>query len=159
VIFIKHVQLQLAGVIFTIVEDTRTVDSSVSDLLQEILGLSRVSEAISQTWTQNPSIVDAETTSNGCLWVSVKASIEDCKKTIRKLDTKLEEVDTVGFLGRGLFKNPTKLIRLNMKMKDILQFKQQVHSHNNAMQIALQMIDVWVYVFSANTIIRTNMLL
>jgi hypothetical protein len=134
----------VAGVIYTFVEDARTVDSSVSDLLQEILGLSRVSEAISQTWTQNSMIVKAATSSNGNLWASVKASIEDCKNTLGKLDAKIEEVNTSGFLRRSLLRKPTKLIKLNMKMKDILQFKEQVHSYNNAMQSALQMITVWV---------------
>jgi hypothetical protein len=135
----------VAGVIFTFVDDTRMVDSSVSNLLHEILGLSRVSEAISQTWTQYPKIVAAEAGNNGNLWASVKATIDDCKSTLGKLDTKLDEVQNGGFFGRGFLRKPTKLVKLNMKMKDILLFKQQVHSYNNAMQSALQMINVYVF--------------
>jgi hypothetical protein len=135
----------VAGVIFTFVDDTRMVDSSVSNLLHEILGLSQVSEAISQTWTQHPKIVAAEAGNNGNLWASVKATIDDCKSTLGKLDTKLDEVQNGGFFGRGFLRKPTKLVKLNMKMKDILLFKQQVHSYNNAMQSALQMINVYVF--------------
>jgi hypothetical protein len=131
----------VAGAIFTFVDDARTVDSSVSDLLQEILGLSRVSEAISQTLTQHPIIATAELTNNSNLWVSVKASLDDCKNALGKLDTKLDEVQTGGFLRRGFLRKPIKLVKLKMKMKDIHLFKQQVHSYNNAMQSALQMIN------------------
>lgn len=87
-------------------------------------------------------IAAAETNNNGNLWASVKASINDCKITLAKLDSKLDEVQTGGFLGRGFLRKPTKLVKLNMKMKDIVLFKQQVHSYNNAMQSALQMINV-----------------
>jgi hypothetical protein len=146
----------VAGVIFTFVDDTRTVDSSVSDLLQEILGLSRVSEAISQTWTQHPMIAAAEASSNGNLWASVKISIDDCKNTLEKLDAKLDEVQTAGFLGRGLLRKPSKLVKLNMRMKDILLFRQQVHSYNSAMQSALQMINMWVYLCSVIIIMGTH---
>jgi hypothetical protein len=135
------------------------VDSSVSDLLQEILGLSRVSEAISQTWTQHPKIVAAEGGSNSNLWASVKATIDDCKSTLGKLDTELDEVQKGGFLGRGFLRKPTKLVKLNIKMKDILLFKQQVHSYNNAMQSALQMINVYVILPSAKLIKSTHKLL
>jgi hypothetical protein len=86
-------------------------------------------------------IAAAEPSNNGNLWVSVKASLDDCKNTLGKFDTKLDEVRTGGFLGRGFLRKPIKLVKLNMKMKDILLFKQQVHSYNNAVQSALQMIN------------------
>jgi hypothetical protein len=103
-------------------------------------------------------IVAAEASRNGNVWASVEASIDDCKKTLQKLDAKVDEVQTLGFVGRGLFRKRSKLIKLNMKMKDILLFKQQVHSYNSAMQSALQMINVWVYLGSVNMITGTHIL-
>jgi hypothetical protein len=38
--------------------------------------------------------------------------------------TKLDEVQTGGYLGRGFLRKPAKLIKLNMKMKDIMLSKQ-----------------------------------
>lgn len=127
--------------IYTFVDDARNVDSNVNDLLQELLGLSRVLEAISQSWTQNP-IIATQAHSDGNLWSSVRASLDDCKSTLAKLDKKLDDIQKSSFLGRGFFRKPTKLIKLNMNMKDILVFKQQIHSYNGAMQSALQMINV-----------------
>jgi hypothetical protein len=118
------------------------VDSNVNDLLHEILGLSRVSEAISQSWTQNPMIAAAETHSDGNLWGSVRASLDDCQSTLGKLNKKLDELQNGSVFARGFLRKPTKLIKLNMNMGDILLFKQQIHSYNNAMQSALQMINV-----------------
>ena len=86
----------MSRVIFTFVDGTRTVDSRVSDLLQEILGLSIVSKAISQRWTQFLTIAAAEASNNGNFWVSVKASLDDYKNTPGRLDTKLDEVQNDG---------------------------------------------------------------
>lgn len=84
----------MSRVIFTFADGRRTVDSSVSDPLQEMHDLSRVSEAISQTWTQCPMIAAAEASSNDNLWVSVKASLDDYKNALRKLDTKQKKFRT-----------------------------------------------------------------
>ncbi len=134
--------------IYNFIDDAKQVDSNINDLLQEILGLSRVSEAISKSWTQNPMVVEAQAQSDVDLWGSVKASLDDCQTTLRKLDTKLDEVQKSSFFGIGFFKKPAKLIKLNMKMKDILLYKQQIHSYNNAMQSALQMINMYVFLIN-----------
>jgi hypothetical protein len=118
------------------------VDSNVNDLLQEILGLSRVSEAVSQSWRQNPMIAAAQINSDGNLWGSVRASLDDCQRTLGKLNQKLDELQNRGVFARGFLRKPTKLFMLNMKMKDILLFKQQIHSYNNAMHSALLMINL-----------------
>jgi hypothetical protein len=46
--------------------------------------------------------------------------------------------------GRGFLRKPTKLMMLNMRIKDITAFKDQMQSYNNAMQGALLMINVYV---------------
>jgi hypothetical protein len=84
-----------------------------------------------------------------------KLPLMTARKHLRKLDAKLDGIQTSGFLGRGLLRKPSKLFKLNSNMKDIL-FKQQVHSYNNAMQSALQMINVWVYLCSVNVIKGTH---
>ena len=82
-------------------------------------------------------IAAAEASNNGNLWATVKASMDYCKVTLAKLDTKLDEVQTGSFLRQGFLRKPTKIVKLNMKMENIVLFKQQVHSYNNAMQSAL----------------------
>jgi hypothetical protein len=127
--------------IYSFASNGRNIDSNVGDLLQEVQGLSRVSEAISQTWSNNPQIAIASN-SDRDLWSSVRASLDDCQKTLKRLDKKLDELQASSFLGRGFLRRPTKLIKLNMSMKDITTFKQQIHSHSNGMQSALLMINV-----------------
>jgi hypothetical protein len=76
------------------------------------------------------------------LWSSVKESLRDCQRTLKRLNGKLEELQASSFLTRGFLRRPAKLIKLNMGMKDITTFKQQIHSHSNGMQSALLMINV-----------------
>ena len=132
---------QISGLIYTFIDDARQIDSTMNDLLQEILGLSRVSKAVSGAWKDNPMIATAQVQSEGDLWGSVKSSLDDCEDTLRKLEKKLNEIQK-SFKKWGILKKPAKLIKLNMEMKDILLYKQQVHSYNNAMQSALQMINM-----------------
>jgi hypothetical protein len=132
----------VSGILYTFVDDARSVDDSISSLCKEIMGLSRVLEAVSQAWKQNPLLVAAQVNTGGSLWISVRASLDDCKSTLEKLEKKIDEVQKSSFLGRGFLRKPTMSIKLNMKMRDITMFKQQVHSYNSAMQSALQMINM-----------------
>jgi hypothetical protein len=116
----------------------------VDDLLREIQGLSRGAEAIGTAWTNNPRIVTPQTGTDGNLWGSVEASLEDCQLTLAKLNSKLDELNRGGVFGRGFLRRPSKLVMLNMKIKDIAAFKDQIRSYNNAMQSALLMINVYV---------------
>jgi hypothetical protein len=116
----------------------------VDDLLREIQGLSRGAEAIGAAWTQNPRIFKAQTGTDGNLWGSVEASLEDCQLTLAKLNSKLDELKKTSVFGRGFLRKPTKLVILNMRIKDIAAFKDQIQSYNNAMQSALLMINVYV---------------
>ena len=130
--------------IYTFIDDSRNVDSTVNDLLREIQGLSRAAEAIGTAWTQNPKIVTAQTGTDGNLWRSVEASLEDCQLTLARLNSKLDELKKGSVFGRGFLRKPTKLMMLNMRIKDITAFKDQIQSYNNAMQGALLMINVYV---------------
>lgn len=108
--------------------------------MDEIKALSRVAEAIGQSWTRNALVDAAQVESGGDLWGSVQDTLADCKNALKKLDETLKDVDKRGFLPRNILRT----IRLNLKMKDILVFKQQFHTYNSAMQSALQMINTWV---------------
>jgi len=80
---------------------------------------------------------------DGNLWGSVEASLEDCQLTLAKLNSKLDELKASVF-GRGFLRKPTKLVMFNIRIKDIIAFKDQIQSYNNAMQSALLMINVYV---------------
>ena len=123
--------------IYTFVGDALSVDDSISGLCKEMVGLSRVLEA----WKQNPLLVAAQANTDGNLWIGVRASLDDCKNTLEKLEKKIDEVQKSSFLWRGFLRKPTMSIKLNMRIKDITTFKQHIHSYSSAMQSALQMIN------------------
>lgn len=99
-------------------------------------------DAISRSWSQNKLVIAAQAKNDRYLWESVKASLDDCKTTLEKLDVKLGEVQKGGFLDRSFLRKPAMAVKLNLRMKDIIVFRQQMHSYNNAMQSALQMINM-----------------
>jgi hypothetical protein len=136
--------LQISASLYTFIDDTRNVDSNITGLCDEILGLSRVLDAISKSWSQSPLIALAQADPDGNLWISVKTSIDECKRTLEKLDRELNNVQKDSLFGKGFMRRPTKQLKLNMKMKDIHLYRQQVQSYSGGMQSALQMINVYV---------------
>jgi hypothetical protein len=134
--------IKISTVLYTFIDNTRNVDSNVAGLYEEVKGLLQVLEAINKSWNQNSATVLRQVDLGGTLWSTVKASLDDCRTTLEKLDNELNEVQATGFLGRSFLRRPVTQIKFNMRMTDITVYKQRVHSHNSAMQSALQMISV-----------------
>lgn len=134
--------VQVSATLYTWIDDTRQVDTNVAALCEEILALSRVLDAISKTWKRNPQIASAQT-DDGTLWISVKASIDDCKATLEKLNLMLDDVQKGSFVGRGFLRKPAKQIKFSLKTKDISVYQQRMQSYNSAMQSALHMINLY----------------
>ena len=130
----------MSSVLYTFIEDARTVDTHLSGLYDEVVSLSNVLDAISRSWTNNARVASARTLSEPQLWNSVNTSLEDCKNTLLKLERILSNVQNKSFLERGMLKQPVKTVKLNLRMKDITYFRQQLQSYGNAMQSALLMI-------------------
>lgn len=134
--------VQVSATLYTWIDDTRQVDTNVAALCEEILALSRVLDAISKTWKRNPQITSVHSDPDGTLWVSVKASIDDCKATLEKMSRMVDDVQKGGAFGRGFIRRTTKQIKFTLKAKDISVYKQRVQSYNSAMQSALHMINL-----------------
>ncbi|KAF2815672.1 uncharacterized protein BDZ99DRAFT_405916, partial [Mytilinidion resinicola] len=143
--------IKVSGILYTFIDDARGVDDSVAGLCEEINGLQRALNAIGQSWKQNPLLVTTQTNGDRDLWITVRGSLDDCQITLGKLDKRLVEVQKTSFLGRGFLRKPTMSIKLNMMMKDITAFRQQIHSHNSAMQSAFQMINVLLLLKSGSS--------
>ncbi len=87
-------------------------------------------------------VITAQAGQQRNLWGSVSTSLEDCQITLARLNSRLEELNKGSFFGRSFLRKPTKLVMLNMRLKDIVSFKQQIQSYNSAMQSGLLMINV-----------------
>lgn len=115
--------------LYTFVGDALSVDDSTSGFCKKIVGLSRVLEVISQAWKQNPLLVAAQANADGNLWISVQASLDNCKNTLEKLEKNIYEAQKSSFLWRGFLRKSTMSIKLNMRMGDITTFKQKIDAH------------------------------
>ena len=134
--------VRISTILYNWIRDTSEVDSNVSGLCEEIVSLSRTLDAISTSWRQNRLVAAAQVDPDGNLWASVGASLNDCKTTLEALDDKLNSVRKTGFLGKGFLRKPTKQVKFNLKMNDIVTYRQRFQSYNTAMASALQMINV-----------------
>jgi hypothetical protein len=56
------------------------------------MGLSKVLDGISKSWTRIPISSFNEVDPDGSLWSSVKTSLEDCKNTLDRLDAMVQEI-------------------------------------------------------------------
>jgi len=118
------------------------VDANIKGLHDEALGLSRISDAIHKTWTGNVKVTAACAKDETELWSSVKASLDDCQEMVARLSESLHQLDERNMFERGIFKKAVRTARLNMRTKDIDQYRRQIHSHCNVMQSGLIMIQM-----------------
>jgi hypothetical protein len=135
-------RLQISAILYTAIDETRNVDTNIKNLYDEVLILSGVLDAISKSWSRSPLIAIARADPDGKLWVNVRTLIDECRKTLQKIEEELVDTQKDNFFSRGFMRKPSRAIKLNMKAKDIQQFRQQVQSYSTGMQSALQMINV-----------------
>ena len=131
---------QISSVLYTFIDDTRQVDENISSLLDEVRGLSQVLDTISKSLGHNALV--AASRKNESLWANVDSSLTECRDTLGRLHQMLRDLEDSSKGGWKMLRMSTKMIKLSMKSKDIIAFKQQVHSHYSGMQLALQTINV-----------------
>jgi hypothetical protein len=131
--------LALSTALFTFVQATRNVDQSVRALYDEVTGLNRTLDAISSC-LENASIQESvHTEQNKELWKSVTASLGDCRVTV---DSMCQTLQGVKKRGSNVAAQALRTFKLNWKEDQIGTLRSQIQSHNTALQLALQMINV-----------------
>jgi len=144
---------KLSGYIYTFVKQSQTVDTAVHVLDIEIKSLSDVLGSIATSFS-DPLVarvaLEAQTGHEGQYWKTVKTSMDDCKGTLSNLEQILEKVgkqEAGSFFGRS-----RKHIKLSMNLGEIDLLKQQVAAYRQTMQLALQMITVYVILVSSDVL-------
>jgi hypothetical protein len=131
--------LALSTALFTFVQATRNVDQSVRSLYDEVTGLNRTLDAISSC-LENARIQESvHTEQNKKLWKSVTASLGGCRVTVDSLCQTLQGVKKPG---SNVATQTLRTFKLNWKEDHIRNLRSQIQSHNTALQLALQMINV-----------------
>lgn len=137
--------VKITGILYAWIDDMRNVDAAIRGFCEETLALSRILEAVSSAWKQNPSIAAAQAAGDGRLWQSVKMTLDDCKATLARLDKKLDDIRGSKSLGMRIFGRASRQIRLSLRAADIAVYRQRILYYSGAMQLALQMINVYSY--------------
>jgi Fungal N-terminal domain of STAND proteins len=131
--------LALSTALFTFVQATRNINQSVRALYDEVTGLNRTLDAISSC-LENASIQESiHTDQNKDLWTSVMASLGDCRVTV---DNMCQTLQGVKQPGSNVAAQALRTFKLNWKEDQIRTLRSQIQSHNTALQLALQMINV-----------------
>ncbi|RYC79538.1 hypothetical protein BFJ63_vAg17574 [Fusarium oxysporum f. sp. narcissi] len=131
------------------IDDTVDIDENVSSLCTEVTTLSRVLNSISNRSVQVPRVAIAEIDPDNGLWGSLRATLDDVKRTFEKLDQLLAELEKSScFFSRGFLRRPSKQIRFSLRSKEITIYKDRIKSYNTAMTSALQMLNICLLIQS-----------
>lgn len=139
---VANVACTLALQLYTFVENTRTVNQAVTDLVEEVNALSSILEAV-KLGLKSDLVKLAEKRANSddsrLLWESIQGSLRDCRAILDRLENAIVDVRPEG---RNFAEQAVRRFRLNLKDSDITAFRTQIRTHINALQMALLMINL-----------------
>jgi uncharacterized protein YukE len=137
----SRLTLALSTTLFTFVQATRNVDQSVRALYDEVKGLILTLDAIGSSIKASNIGKGKQPEQNPELWKRVAASLDHCRGTVESMGKSLDSIkkSSSNFAGQAL-----RAFKLNWKEDQINTSRSQIHSHNSALQLALQMINVYV---------------
>ncbi|KAK3377112.1 hypothetical protein B0T24DRAFT_235462 [Lasiosphaeria ovina] len=126
--------------IYDFVDGTANVDDNLAGMKREVEGLGRVLDAIGHSKVGSSDIEAASRDSGRELVSSLHESLWDCRGSLEKLAEALASVNKP----RSLLwsSRPGRQIRLSLKAKDIAQYRQQIKSHTQDMQLSLGVISL-----------------
>jgi hypothetical protein len=130
---------KVTAYIFQYVQNCQAIDQHVEALGIEVDGLSQVLRNFHDAFSTSRS-VHGGTEKEGGQWRIVKSSMENCQRTLDKLERLLEGVNKTET--GGIFRRPVKKFKLDLKTPDIENFKQQIATYTRTVQLSLQLITV-----------------
>ncbi|TLD34661.1 Dimethyl-sulfide monooxygenase [Venturia nashicola] len=138
---------KIGSILYTFIDETRSVDKNVAALIAEVKGLLHVLETVSKSLNHD-ALVGLRSSDHVHLWTMVEASLQECGTTLDKLETMLQDLNGTANSRFGVLRRPIMKVRLNMKLKEIGDFQQQVRSHYSGMQLTLGTINVCISLHS-----------
>jgi hypothetical protein len=133
----------VSAILFTFVQDTRHVDQSLKSFYTEIVVLQTAITSIAEN-LQSTSLRTSSSSAQieADLWSSVNESLIECNKTCEELLVVLKNVS--GGPGSKPFRQTIKQIKLNWENENIQLLRSKVQIHSTSLQLALQVINVYV---------------
>ena len=132
--------------LYSFIKAAKVVDNSVEELYREVQGLDTVFNTAQDTLTKTikDHAQDPTLSTNG-IWTSFKNGLDDCQVTVKALDSIILEIG-VNKDNKNPFKKAFKQIKLSLSTDQIATVRSRVHTHSTCLQLALQMLDVYVHV-------------
>lgn len=133
----------LSTKLYSFIKATKVVNKSVEALYHEVKGLENVLNTAGSTLTavrdqaEDPAFLD-----NG-VWTSIRNAVQDCRVTVEALESLVQDVGT-NAKTTNAFKKLVKQLNLNLNADQIVAVRGRVHTHCICLQLALQMLAVYV---------------
>lgn len=138
----------LAFQLYTFVKDIKNVDQAVDDLASEVKNLDSVLKTV-RKGLESDFVKLAEEHANANLddsqrlWESIEGSLKDCQATCQATIDRLKKaIGNVRHEGKNFAEQAVRRIKLNLKDSEITALWTQIRTHTNALQMALQMVNL-----------------
>jgi uncharacterized protein (DUF3084 family) len=125
------------------ISDSRKVDKALGEFRDEIDDLSGVLALIESSFRDNRTATAAlrETTGHEqSHWRKAERSMIDCRKTLDRLSSVLEELRGDHKNGHTFFSRQRRQIRLDMSSTEIVALRHQIQSYKDTMNLSFQVI-------------------
>jgi hypothetical protein len=122
--------------LYDFLDESRHVDEGISDLCREVNDLSRNLDDFSRAWGRHADAVRGRESE---MWTNIATTVQDIEVTLGKLHKLVSGVDKNRL---GLFRRQVKQLRINLRSKDIVLYRSQIHSYKLSMHTALLMFNV-----------------
>ena len=150
---------KLSGYIITYVNKSKTIESNVDGLSQEIQSLSQVLMAMQQTFETNAiniATLESGTGHEAAHWKNVRQSLSNCQTTLEALTKVWEKVDKTDSRIPGI-PRPKKVMAMIMSEEQITIYKGQISAFRQTISLSLQLLTV--YDTHSNSLTRVLVLL
>ncbi len=129
---------QVAYRVSTFITSSATVDTTLTELQSEVVGLGNVLKSIEQS-LKGPAAArkGGGVVGEAEVWTSLNFAIKDAERTISALQGTVQGL--TGTKSTGIFKRMVKQAKLNLNADEISAIRARVHTHTSSLQAALQM--------------------
>jgi len=138
-----HICANLTGRLFTFLSRARTVDESIQTLRFEIESLSQSLISLRSSFDDPliaEAIVNTQARHERQHWQNVRQSLVHCSRILTRFEEMLENVESCE--GHFLI-NVRRQIRMDMRSREMVLFKEQITSCRRTLHLSLQLITVY----------------
>ena len=131
--------------LYAFINRVKEADESLLALARELSGLRRSLDAISNI-LRNPLVRSERATApeNIPIWVAVAGALEDCRKSLEAFEKKVNPHRHEKISHRNVIRKSIAIWKLGLSDADIKTLRDQINTHTNSLQIALQTANVYV---------------